>query len=526
MSDKKLTQLPLITPEDDDLMYIVHKPDTDCISAAVKYKDVHGDGGGGDDWVATTIVKSAYGRGGVIFLTENGKLYASRSFNDFGFFTGMTVEPNRSPIWGVGSTIVQIPVPTNNKLVDIAVVGQSGYVLDEAGNLYSCGAQNFGQLGQGIKSGDPQLTYKFATDNVEKMFYYDNGISRSNDTNTCMFVRKTDGRIYGCGYNGMWNLGLGDKTYRASFVPIPTLDSIAADIKGILHLTYQSPSIAWTDDKVYICGVNNNYEFGNGTNLDYTTFTNATLLWNPDGYKIEKFDCAQEVDSFAIYGILTNGPDDFAIKVAGYNKYGQLGIIKTNGASLNPVKTVTTAFASSEGFKDLRVEGQLTAAVLTKSKKLYKTGYNTHGMCADGTVKHVRQFKQVLDEVDELLSPTQGSVNYPGRTIGIIKVGSKIKACGYNGDTNHRQSGTGSAAVQLTAYHDILFPGKEAEGLIEVNEIDTGDGGRCFISNSPTYKKCFVWGWNGGYALFDRYAKAVQVPAPISSQIPVLKGWI
>lgn len=81
--------------------------------------------------------------------------------------------------------------------VDVVKGGQTWIALSADGLLYGCGANTFGQLGQGNLNDCPVLTP--IADQVERAWLFPGNL----------LVRKYDGSVYGCGYNldDRFNLG-------------------------------------------------------------------------------------------------------------------------------------------------------------------------------------------------------------------------------------------------------------------------------------------------------------------------------
>jgi hypothetical protein len=86
------------------------------------------------------IVQIVAGNSLALFLTEDNRVFGTGSQNQFG-----QLGPNNThPEMKIGETIVEIPLPTTDRIVQIeAGVGASvSMVLTEAGDVYSCGELN------------------------------------------------------------------------------------------------------------------------------------------------------------------------------------------------------------------------------------------------------------------------------------------------------------------------------------------------------------------------------------------------
>jgi formylglycine-generating enzyme required for sulfatase activity len=80
-----------------------------------------------------------------------------------------------------------------------------------------------------------------------------------------MFV-KTDGTLWGMGYNSNGQLGDGTSTNRTSPVQVPGVSNIAQVFSGVTYTVFVK-----TDGTLWAMGNNGNGQFGNGTTISSTT---------------------------------------------------------------------------------------------------------------------------------------------------------------------------------------------------------------------------------------------------------------
>ena len=100
-------------------------------------------------------------------------------------------------------------------------------ILKNDGTLWSCGYNEYGQLGLGDKNNRTTFTQITTNGNNVKSIY-----CGGNHT----FILKNDGTLWGCGYNDEGQLGLGDKTNRTTFTQITTnTDNIKEIYCGYSH---------------------------------------------------------------------------------------------------------------------------------------------------------------------------------------------------------------------------------------------------------------------------------------------------
>ena len=174
-------------------------------------------------------------------------------------------------------------------------------ILKNDGTLWGCGHNGYGQLGLGDTTN--RTTFTQITTNADDIksvycgWYY-------------TIILKNDGTLWGCGYNGYGNLGLGDTTNRTTFTQITTNTN---DIKEIYCGTYHV-FILENDGTLWGCGWNNYGQLGLGDTTNRNTFTQITT--NADD--IKSVYCGYN-HTF----ILKN---DGTLWSCGWNNCGQLGL--------------------------------------------------------------------------------------------------------------------------------------------------------------------------------------------------------
>lgn len=144
------------------------------------------------------------------------------------------------------------------KIVDIRASNYSSYALADNGDLYSWGYNNGGQLG--IGSTTAMNTPTLAATNVAEMFV-------GRNTQTSIWIKKTDGSIHASGFNGHGKLSVdGTATNRQSFGPVVYNGGsfVNADVSKIVAGEYSSYMLK-TDGTVWSVGYNGTGNLGIGT---------------------------------------------------------------------------------------------------------------------------------------------------------------------------------------------------------------------------------------------------------------------
>ena len=137
-------------------------------------------------------------------------------------------------------------------------------VLKNNGTLWGCGKNDKGQLGLGEDAGNKTILTKITTntDSVNSVYCSENHT----------IISKNDGTLWGCGYNDSGQLGLGDRNNRSTFTQITNnVDNVKSVCCG-MNYTF----ILKSDDTLWGCGYNGFDNLGLGDTSARTTFTRIT----------------------------------------------------------------------------------------------------------------------------------------------------------------------------------------------------------------------------------------------------------
>ena len=115
---------------------------------------------------------------------------------------------------GGGDRYTFIQVTTNTDDIKSVCCGRYyTLILKNDGTLWSCGQNNYGQLGLGDTT--DRNTFTQATTNVDN-------VKEIYCCNYHTFILKNDSTLWGCGYNGDGRLGLEDGSNRYTFTQVIT----------------------------------------------------------------------------------------------------------------------------------------------------------------------------------------------------------------------------------------------------------------------------------------------------------------
>ena len=285
---------------------------------------------------AKTPLWAIFGAKNLVVVTTDGLLYTCGA-NDYGQLGTFT---------NLGTTI------PNSTLGQVTIAGQAvsyahyGYnmlaVITTTGALFTCGLNQYGQLGRpqnvGTLSPNPTLTQVSIPDG-----------KLASDVfcgNSFMIVLMTDGTVYTCGLNSFGQLGRPQNS--GTSTPNPSLLPISFDPLTPIRSIFAGGNFA-----AFVTASNSLYTFGSNVNGQLATSVNAgatapnptpSLITIP-GQTIIAVSCGAD-----FLGVQTALNQLFT---CGSNIYGQLGYPTTN-VSLNSVLTrVTIPFDGTSIVSDI-----------------------------------------------------------------------------------------------------------------------------------------------------------------------------
>ena len=258
---------------------------------------------------------------------------------------------------GTGDTVDRwTPVFIGYGFKAIAAGAAHSLALDVYGRVWAWGDNDSGQLGTGdyVSYTTPQL--------VTSLYAPIKAIA-CGGLHSLMLDQA--GNLYGCGYNGNGQLGLGDNNDRSLPTYIFT-SGVKAMAAGFAHTLIQT-----NINQVFAAGLNDHGELGDGTTTDSNTFVACTSTSARSGRIYARSLGAGHFHSLVV-GL--NG----SVWAWGYNGYGQLGLGDTTDR-LYATQMPRAAYAKAV------TGGERHTLVLSAGGKVLATGYNSSGQLGDGT---------------------------------------------------------------------------------------------------------------------------------------------
>ena len=159
------------------------------------------------------------------------------------------------------NTFTQVTTNVNNDVKQVICGEYSTFILKTDGSIWSCGDNDNGQLGLGDNT--KRNTFTKVTTNIN------NDVKQIACGYYYTVIIKNDGSLWTCGFNDYGQLGLGDSTSRTTFTQVTTNIS---NIKQI-DCGYGHTFILKNDKSVCASGYNNKGQLGLGDTTNRPTFT-------------------------------------------------------------------------------------------------------------------------------------------------------------------------------------------------------------------------------------------------------------
>ncbi|WP_396145767.1 T9SS type A sorting domain-containing protein [Flavobacterium sp.] len=262
----------------------------------------------------------------------------------------------------------------NNWKIVMANSGGCIHAIKTDGTLWGWGYNIFGCLGNGVVTSNVYSPIQIGTANDWKTIY--NGVNYS-------LAIKNNGTLWAWGNNPYGNLGDGTSVNRSSPIQVGVdndWNSISAS-GGY----YVSAAIK-NNGKLYTWGLNSNYALGDGTNINRNT---PTLISSANSWK---FVSIGYIDSS--FAIKTDG----TIWAWGTNSNGQFG----NSTTTNSI--IPSQIGTQNDWQTVSV-GNRFSLLIKNNSTLYGSGDNTFGQLGSGNNNNSTTFLQTITTCSTPLSP-------------------------------------------------------------------------------------------------------------------------
>lgn len=405
---------------------------------------------------------SDYGYGAILIIADD-RLYCIKdnSGGNYGYIAPLGPTTGQSNILSGIDNCFEITFPneTVGTLTDTGTYGYSAYALFSNGNLYTWGYNGFGQLGLGDTTNRNLPT--LSASGVQEVYTHSSN-AESEAAYCRLIIKKISNTYWGCGYNGQYQLGLGNTTNQLSWQQLTWILPSALSVWNIGSYC-GAVIVQQASGSITVTGHNSTGQLGLGNTTTPTFPTNAPLWQDGDTtMRIISIQAGQRyVDSGAseTYNInmfLDNGTTS-RLAGAGSGQWGSFG----NGFIIqqtNPVTPLTNTGLTGRVRKVLSTgSSPKTMYVLMENGDLFTYGFNSKGQVGNGsTSDSVPVPFKVMYNVEDIMGDVQGWTSYGYlSTAPLVKTAAGYWSWGYNA---YGLTGNGTNTESTTSPTKLWIP--------------------------------------------------------------------
>jgi hypothetical protein len=482
----------------------------------------------------TWIAPSSYG--GTLFIAGD-KLYGIKgnnaTNNAYSAAPGVLVSGSLSNNLNIGirnAYLIDFPNETGSRIVSASANKNTALALFDNGNLYGWGQNQSGELGLGVGTRNVPIFQpaQIATDVVE--FYPNDMTSQADDViGDRILYKKSDGWVWGAGYNGRGGLGLGiSASYVSESVRIFGIGQFPMYVANVGG--YNGGIVAQKADGILVgCGYNNQGWLGAGNIGAQYSFITLSLwtqyLTNTRVNKVitsTRFFDGSWQDGYGVMTMWISGSTGGQVKhrlySAGNFYYGAAG----QGSSTQVPLPVQANISNIDHVKDVFYAGSPYSLYVWTGSEVYSWGKNDYGQLGYSNYNPTTGAwpsgsLAVTGVVDILHTDFCGyQYGYEGQSPIFKLTDGNYYICGYG---RYGQLGIGEDVTtnRITTLRRIKLP--ISESLKYVGTINTDRSNMSYIGVTED-NRFYGWGRNNGYSTID--PGAVEMFTPILETPQVL----
>lgn len=357
-------------------------------------------------------------------------------------------------------------LPVMGGVMKIVTNGYSAFFITNDGDVYSCGDNQYGQLGRVVASGS------YGRVNLGKIPGLENVVDAviSPSYGSAYFLT-AEGDVYNCGYNNYGQLGRVTSASTGSET-VSNLGQVTGIGVAVAKITvngsgYINAHFLTAAGDVWNCGYNGNGELGrSASNGSYSTSNLARLTTISN---VADVQCGQAFTCF-----LTASGD---VWNCGENSFGQLGVAKSSGAASTVNLTQIAALAN---VAKMFVAFQHAYFVKTTGECL-NCGYNNYGTLgravANGSTSTVN-----LGALSVSAMGTIKKIVTNRLFTSFLSVDGRVFNCGYNN--------TGQLGRVVGNGSDTVANLGELTGMPGIVDLATGEYTSYFITTGGEAWSC------------------------------------
>ncbi|MGA1008570.1 MAG: RCC1 domain-containing protein, partial [Sedimenticolaceae bacterium] len=302
----------------------------------------------------------------VVFPDEDGKAWSVGGGYDGCLGLGDTRSRNTYHLISTLDGVANI-VASSTSGYSAATVWETTSLLDDTGNVWTCGQNEWGLLGLGDVN--DRYAPTLVTTNI-----YNVSITEVSVGTAGSLVLDSTGQIWGAGYNVDWRLG--DLSGAGAGTTHPTYIPTYPGSQGQYSFTSidigEGHSLALQDNgQIWSTGGNQNGRTGQGTNMGNTA--GWTTVSNAGGVNDVSIT---QISNGELYSMARDSTGN--VWMTGHNAWGELGLGDTTN-KWHFIK-VTTNVNVASGVTALKIAAAVSRSyVLDTNGKMWGSGWNTNG---------------------------------------------------------------------------------------------------------------------------------------------------
>ena len=395
--------------------------------------------------------------------------------------------------------VVFPPAERNSIVSDMCVMWGAAYVLFTNGNLYVWGYNAYGNLGLG-DTNNRTMPVLSAT-GVSQLYYPDNhhDCCHTSAPEIYIYLKKTDGTFWCCGYNGHGDLANGTVTNSSTWIALTPPTGKTISKLWIGARTGGSSFCKTTDNLIYAVGYNTQGQLGIGNVTQQNSWVQVTYFNAiTDVIDIQTGNYYFDGTNSGEYmwtAVLTASGN---IYTCGNNTYGQLG---------DGTVTQRSTFAQVSLTKPVKkmVRGSTCIYVIFTDNTYARWGENTYGQLGNGTATNsptpiYSNGVKASGQIDNIF--VMSRTGYYAHHTGVIiseSNGTYISVCGYN---SNYSLGTNSTSGNIVTPESIFLDAYSSTGTRLVDALFAGgSGGVACLLQFKDGPYVYLAGYNGNVEL-------------------------